>query len=133
MPEGVKDEPNAYVATALDSEPGVPAVATPRAIGTPREDRAGDREAKALDAGTFVGSRYRIVRFIARGGMGEVYEAFDEELRVAVALKVASKTTGKALDRFRREVMLARRVTHRNVCRLFEIGFETIGDASVPY
>jgi len=104
----------------------------PLAQGTPREDR-GDPEAEAFEVGAFVGTRYRIVRFIARGGMGEVYEAFDEELRVPVALKVATRTTGRALDRFKREVMLARRVTHKNVCRLFEIGFETVRGESVPY
>jgi eukaryotic-like serine/threonine-protein kinase len=83
--------------------------------------------------GAMVGGRYKITRFIARGGMGEVYEAFDNELRVKVALKAATRTTGVALERFRREVTLARRVTHRNVCRLFEIGFETIADGVVPY
>jgi tetratricopeptide (TPR) repeat protein/tRNA A-37 threonylcarbamoyl transferase component Bud32 len=83
--------------------------------------------------GAMVGGRYRITRFIARGGMGEVYEAFDAELRVKVALKAATRTTGIALERFRREVTLARRVTHRNVCRLFEIGFETMPDGDVPY
>ena len=88
----------------------------PLAQGTPREER-GDPDADVLEVGAFVGGRYRIVRFIARGGMGEVYEAFDEELRVPVALKVATKTTGRGLDRFKPEVMLARRVTHRNVCR----------------
>jgi len=103
----------------------------PLAKGTPREERGDD--APALEVGGFIGGRYRIVRFIARGGMGEVFEAFDEELRVPVALKVATKTTGRALDRFKREVMLARRVTHKNVCRLFEIGFEKIHGETVPY
>jgi len=83
--------------------------------------------------GAMVGGRYKITRFIARGGMGEVYEAFDNELRVKVALKAATRTTGIALERFRREVTLARRVTHRNVCRLFEIGFETTSDGEIPY
>jgi hypothetical protein len=48
MPEGVKDEPNAYVATAFDSEPALPG--RPRALGTPREDRlVRDPEANALE------------------------------------------------------------------------------------
>jgi tetratricopeptide (TPR) repeat protein len=102
------------------------------------EVRTPDAEPSACDKecfanGAFVGGRYRIVRFIARGGMGEVYEAFDEELRVRVALKVATRTSGRSLDRFKREVLLARRVTHRNVCRLFEIGFETIDGKEIPY
>ncbi|HEY5948320.1 MAG TPA: serine/threonine-protein kinase [Kofleriaceae bacterium] len=108
-------------ATALDSE-------TAAAIA-----RTDDADSTSLAIGGFVGGRYRVVRFIARGGMGEVYEAFDEELRVRVALKIATRSTGVALDRFRREVLLARRVTHHNVCRLFEIGFEPIGNRDVPY
>ncbi len=123
MPD-TKERPDAYVATVLDSQNTPPGEPTPR-------ETAGEPD--ALKAGAFVGGRYRVVRFIARGGMGEVYEAFDEELRVAVALKVATKTTGRALDRFKREVTLARRVTHRNVCRLFEIGFETLAGETVPY
>jgi tetratricopeptide (TPR) repeat protein len=119
-----KERPDAYVPTVVDSGSATPDTATPR---------DGEPEADALGPGMFVGGRYRVVRFIARGGMGEVYEAFDEELRVAVALKVATKTTGRALDRFKREVTLARRVTHKNVCRLFEIGFHPVGGETVPY
>src|SRR5512135_3067723 len=123
MPDA-KERPEAYVATVLDSGSATPDTATPR---------DGDGEPDVLAPGTFIGGRYRVVRFIARGGMGEVYEAFDEELRVAVALKVATRTTGRSLERFRREVALARRVTHRNVCRLFEIGFHPTAGGEVPY
>ena len=68
--------------------------------------------------------RYEIVRFIAQGGMGEVYEAEDRELQGTVALKtIRTDVAGraKALDRFLREVHLARRVTHPNVCRIFDV------------
>ncbi len=68
--------------------------------------------------------RFRIVRFIAQGGMGEVYEAEDLELRDHVALKTISHPVAngeRAMERFRREVQLARRVTHANVCRIFDI------------
>ncbi|HEX7809082.1 MAG TPA: protein kinase, partial [Thermoanaerobaculia bacterium] len=58
------------------------------------------------------------------GGMGEVYEAEDRELRETVALKIirpeiASNT--RILERFRREIQLARRVTHPNVCRIYDV------------
>ena len=72
--------------------------------------------------------RYRVERFIARGGMGEVYEARDLLLDEVVALKTLIST---ALDddhasfRFRAEARLARRVTHRNVCRILEFGVHT--------
>ena len=71
-----------------------------------------------------VAERFRITRFLARGGMGEVYEAEDMELHERVALKsIRSELLddGKTLDRFKREVYLARKVTHPNVCRIFDL------------
>src|SRR5437867_3976703 len=68
--------------------------------------------------------RFRIVRFIGRGGMGEVYEAEDLELHERVALKtIRSDGAGDARAplRFKREINLARRVTHPNVCRTFDV------------
>src|SRR5262245_2631355 len=75
--------------------------------------------------GTPLAGRYRIVRFIAAGGMGEVYEAEDLMLGTGIALKTIRPDVaapGPALDRFRRETLLARRVTHPNVCRIFDLG-----------
>jgi len=74
--------------------------------------------------GELVAERFRITCFIARGGMGEVYEAEDIELHERVALKAIRSELlhdGKALDRFKREVHLARKVTHPNVCRIFDL------------
>src|SRR5262249_23246574 len=74
----------------------------------------------ALSAGRVLAGRFKIVRFIARGGMGDVYEAEDLELRERVALKtVRPEIAGapQALERFKREIQLARKVTHPNVCR----------------
>src|SRR6185295_10259206 len=75
--------------------------------------------------GSIVAGRYRIVRFIAAGGMGEVYEAEDQILGAPVAVKtIRPELVARAemMERFRREILLARRVTHRNVCRLFDLG-----------
>ena len=72
-----------------------------------------------------VDGRYRIVRFIARGGMGLVYEALDARLEQPLALKAlkpeVARQTGN-LKRFKREVLLARKVTHPNVCRIYDAG-----------
>jgi serine/threonine protein kinase/tetratricopeptide (TPR) repeat protein len=68
--------------------------------------------------------RFRILRFLARGGMGEVYEAEDLELRERVALKTVRLEMARderAVERFRREIQLARKVTHPNVCRTFDV------------
>jgi eukaryotic-like serine/threonine-protein kinase len=75
--------------------------------------------------GDLVAGRYRVLRKVAKGGMGEVYEVADLELHSRVALKVISlKSAAKpnALEMFRREILLARQVTHPNVCRIYDIG-----------
>jgi serine/threonine protein kinase len=78
-------------------------------------------------------SRYRIVRLIGTGGTGEVYEALDTSLGVSVALKTLKPNlAGDAiqLERFRREIQNARKVTHLNVCRIFDIGQHNAGGRS---
>ena len=74
--------------------------------------------------GDLVSGRFRVVRFIARGGMGEVYEAEDLELGERVALKTIREDIAadeRVNQRFRREVQLARKITHPNVCRIFDL------------
>jgi serine/threonine-protein kinase len=75
--------------------------------------------------GDIVAGRYRIVGLLGRGGMGEVYRADDLKLHQPVALKFLAEslaTDGAALARFHREVSLARQVSHRHVCRVYDIG-----------
>lgn len=85
--------------------------------------------APRLTEGQVLASRYRIVRFVAGGGMGEVHEAEDLQLGGRIALKVVRGPQAEAqgLERLKREIQLARRVTHRNVCRLFEFGTHELG------
>jgi serine/threonine-protein kinase len=69
--------------------------------------------------------RYEILGLVGSGGMGTVYRARDRELDEIVALKLLRREVMDApgmLDRFRQEVKLARRVTHRNVARTYDIG-----------
>src|SRR5215470_7194587 len=75
-------------------------------------------------ADDLLAGRYRIVRFIAAGGMGEVYEAEDLELSVRIALKtVRPELAARAgAPRLLREIQLARKITDRHVCRCFDIG-----------
>lgn len=73
-----------------------------------------------------VAFRYRIRGLLGRGGMGEVYEAEDLELGERVALKVLRRELAErpgALEQLKRELALARKVSHPNVCRLFDVGF----------
>ena len=91
-------------------------------------DRTQPREGPPTDGRVEVGEvlagRYRLLRFIAAGGMGEVWEADDLVLKEHVALKTIHRRAlgPEAAERFHNEVKLSRRVTHRNVCRVFEFG-----------
>jgi serine/threonine protein kinase len=83
--------------------------------------------AQPLGAGDLLGGRYRIRRFVAAGGMGEVYEADDQLLGDPVAVKLLRTDLIRkpgAQARFADEIRLARRVTHPNVCRVFDVGVE---------
>jgi tetratricopeptide (TPR) repeat protein len=71
-----------------------------------------------------VSGRYRIIGFLARGGMGEVYEAEDLELKERVALKTLLPeiaSDGRMIARFKQEIQLSRRIAHPNVCRVFDL------------
>jgi len=77
-----------------------------------------------MPCGEVLGGRYELLGLVGRGGMGTVYRARDRELGETVALKVLHDVPGdpSIVERFRQEVRLARRVTHRNVARTFDIG-----------
>jgi tRNA A-37 threonylcarbamoyl transferase component Bud32/tetratricopeptide (TPR) repeat protein len=86
--------------------------------------------------GDLVADRYEVVRFLAQGGMADVYEARDRTLGVPLALKVIRPHLAwdeRTLRALRREVRLARRVTHRGVCRLFDIGFHQGRGGAQPF
>jgi tetratricopeptide (TPR) repeat protein len=88
-----------------------------------------------LAPGDLVG-RFRIVNLLGRGGMGEVYEAEDGQFGGRVALKTlrsefVSRHSFKA--RFRREIRLARKVTHPNVCRILDVGTHTVAGEEIAY
>jgi serine/threonine protein kinase len=88
------------------------------------------RFAHSLAVGDIIADRYRINRLIGRGGMGEVYEADDLLLNERVALKtLRGDLAGDEilLQRFHQEISIARRVTHPNVCRIFEVGIHRAG------
>lgn len=92
---------------------------------THRPVSAGD----TLVPGQKFGTRYTIIKKLGAGGMGAVYQAFDDSLGVAVALKVirmddvtSPEETRQLEARFKRELLLARQVTHPNVVRIHDLG-----------
>ena len=86
---------------------------------------SGGRAGK-IEPGQLFAGRYEIVDIVGKGGMGVVYRARDRQLDEDVALKVlrseALKDDPTLLDRFKQEIKLARRITHRNVLRTHDFG-----------
>ena len=102
-------------AEATRTSPAPPAPLTPRSINS--------GEGRFLP-GTMLAGRYRMVGLLGRGGMGEVYRADDLKLGQPVALKFLPRDVERdpeRLERFLTEVRLSLRVTHPNVCRVFDI------------
>jgi serine/threonine protein kinase/tetratricopeptide (TPR) repeat protein len=96
---------------------------------TPGVVKSTDPATGPLELGESFGSRYHIIRLLGLGGMGAVYQAWDAELGVAVALKVvrpevsADPHTARMMEkRFKQELLLARQVTHKNVVRIHDLG-----------
>jgi methyl-accepting chemotaxis protein/predicted Ser/Thr protein kinase len=82
----------------------------------------GDR----LTPGSVFANRYEVKEILGAGGMGVVYRAFDRELGEPVAIKTLRPDTVAddpvALERFKQEIRLARRIAHRNVVRTYDLG-----------
>ena len=91
-----------------------------------------------LAIGQPFGPRYQILRVLGVGGMGAVYQAWDAELGVAVALKVIRtdhrQVTAELEQRFKNELLLARQVTHKSVVRIHDLGeIDGIKYITMPY
>lgn len=108
------------------SSPGHEAPTVPddqRSHGSPPGSIRAEEQMFAV--GDVAAGRYRIERFIDRGGMGEVYEAKDLTLGGMVALKTILPSIAadrRIVERFKREIHLARQITHPNVSRVYDLG-----------
>ena len=103
----------------------------PTQAATPSAPEQVPERGQLFATGDLVAERYRIVRFIAGGGMRQADEAEDEELSERLALKTlhpaAHEGAAAAAERLRREIQLARKITHPNVCRVFDFGKHRTG------
>ncbi|MEO7145501.1 MAG: serine/threonine-protein kinase, partial [Bryobacteraceae bacterium] len=78
-----------------------------------------------LEPGDELGERYRIEGLLGQGGMGRVYKAYDKELDRTIALKVLQPeltTDPNAMQRFKQELLLASRISHKNILRIHDLG-----------
>jgi tetratricopeptide (TPR) repeat protein len=86
--------------------------------------------AEKTGEGTLLAGRYRILGLLGEGGMGAVYKVLDLALDRVVALKTIHGPLARnprALEFFKNELILARQVTHKNVCRVFDFGQDPDG------
>ena len=80
---------------------------------------------RELAAGSTFAGRYQIIEELGKGGMGRVYKALDTKVKEKVALKLIRPEIAAdrdTLERFGNELKLARRIAHRNICRMFDLG-----------
>jgi len=119
LKEGMTDLKRAAPTAAPAAAPTLSSAATTSlaAVTTP---------SAAVAKGSVFGGRYDVLGTIGKGGMGVVYRAHDRKLDEVVALKVLRNEVLKddptLLDRFKQEIKLARRITHRNVLRTHDFG-----------
>ena len=96
--------------------PATPVSSYTRTMLTPFED---------LERGAIFAGRYEIIEELGRGGMGRVFKVYDQKVREIVALKLIKPEIGfneKAIERFKNELKFARKISHRHVCRLYDLG-----------
>ena len=108
----------------FDFAPATPRVKIPTSGLRPPSSAAAISESRFLP-GHLIAGRYRVIALLGKGGMGEVYRADDLTLGQPIALKFLPEPAMRdegLLERFRNEVRTARRVSHPNVCRVYDVG-----------
>ena len=136
-PDGTDLDATGFPQSTLSTTGGTLATTTDAAI----DHATGNVRPMAgpLRIGQTFGTRYHISKLLGMGGMGAVYQAWDSELGVTVALKVirADKGSGVSSDlerQFKNELLLARQVTHKHVVRIHDLGeINGIKYITMPY
>jgi len=82
---------------------------------------------KELNTGIIFARRYEVIEELGKGGMGRVYKVFDKKIKEKVALKLLRpeiSSDEETVERFSNELKYARKIIHKNVCRMFDLGEE---------
>jgi serine/threonine protein kinase/Tfp pilus assembly protein PilF len=82
---------------------------------------------KELATGSIFARRYEVIEELGKGGMGRVYKVFDKKIKEKVALKLLRleiSSDEETVERFSNELKYARKIIHKNVCRMFDLGEE---------
>jgi serine/threonine protein kinase/cytochrome c-type biogenesis protein CcmH/NrfG len=82
---------------------------------------------KELATGTIFAARYEVIEELGKGGMGKVYKVLDRKIKEKVALKLLKPEIAsdeETIERFSNELRFARKIAHRNVCRMYDLGEE---------
>jgi serine/threonine protein kinase/tetratricopeptide (TPR) repeat protein len=80
-----------------------------------------------LTTGSLFAGRYQIIEELGKGGMGKVYKVIDKEINTKVALKLIKPEVAsdkKTIERFRNELKTARDISHKNICRMYDLNKE---------
>ncbi len=80
---------------------------------------------RELSTGSTFANRYQVIEELGKGGMGEVYKVLDTHINEKVALKLLKPEIAadrKTIERFSNELKFARKISHRNVCRMYDLG-----------
>ena len=80
---------------------------------------------RELTTGSTFAGRYQVIEELGHGGMGRVYKVFDTDIKEKIALKLLRPEIAldkETVERFSNELRLARKISHRNVCRMFDLG-----------
>lgn len=113
-----------------DSTPPTPPSSTPSHPASKEDDVATQilpTPLKELCRGAIFAKRYEIIEELGRGGMGRLYRALDTKITQEVAIKILRHEISrdqKIIDRFSNELKTARRIAHKNVCRMYHLGEE---------
>ncbi|MFC2156863.1 protein kinase [Acidobacteriota bacterium] len=81
-----------------------------------------------LSTGSTFAGRYQIIEELGKGGMGKVYKVLDKETKEKIALKLIKPEIAfdkKTIERFRNELITARKIVQKNVCRMYDLNKET--------